>query len=287
VLGAWIATAAGAIAALGLGLYIVGNFSGWWVRRNDLERLIALLEPAIRVYKPEGPGPFPVVLQLHGCGGAKRIQDEYAEAARDAGVLAIVLDSLTPRGIDFDNALRRICSGRELRGLERAGDLIAGLEIVRRRDDVDTSRIAVAGWSHGAWTIMDLLALDTPRETPPNLKAAPDNPWAGVVGVELIYPYCGFPALTRSRGWATTDIPADVLLLENDQVANEKTARTALERARQNGAAITVETWTGVTHAFEEDMHPKGSRCRYDPERATQAHQRYVRWLTATLKPAS
>lgn len=286
-MGAWIVTAAGAIAALGLGLYIVGNFSGWWVRRNDLEHLIALLEPAIRVYKPEGPGPFPVVLQLHGCGGAKRIQDEYAQAARDAGVLAIVLDSLTPRGIDFENALRRICSGRELRGLERAGDLIAGLEIVRRRDDVDTSRIAVAGWSHGAWTIMDLLALDTPRETPPNLKAAPDNPWAGVVGVELIYPYCGFPALTRSRGWSKTNIPADVLLLENDQVANEKISHTALERARQSGAAITVETWTGVTHAFEEDMHPEGSRCRYDPERATQAHQRYARWLTATLNPAA
>jgi len=109
----------------------------------------------------------------------------------------------------------------------------------------------------------------------------------GVVGIELIYPYCGFPALTRTRGWSTTDIPADVLLLENDQVANEKISRTALERARQNGATIDVETWTGVTHAFEEDLHPEGSRCRYDPERATQAHQRYVRWLTATLNPSA
>lgn len=282
-----IAVAAGVIVALGFVIYAYGDLKGWWVRRSDLERLIAKLEPHIRVYKPAGPGPFPVVLQLHGCGGAKKIQDEFAEAARDAGVLAVVLDSLTPRKIDFEKALKHICTGHKLRGRERAGDLVAGLEMVRRRPDIDPERIAVAGWSHGGWTIMDLLALDTPREKPDNLRDMPDDPWAGVIAIQLIYPYCGFPALTRSRGWTKTDIPVDALILQGDKVANPNVAQRAFTKARESGAVIDVEKWSGVTHAFEEDMHPKGSRCRYDPVRAKEAHARYAAWLSRIFGSAS
>lgn len=280
--------AAAAVAVLALllvavGVYVFGALAGWWARRYTLEELIALLEPSIRVHKPDGPGPFPAVLQIHGCGGAKPIQDEYAQAARDVGALVVVLDSLAPRGIDFDAALRLVCSGRVLRGRERAGDLVAGLEMLRRRDDVDAARLAVAGWSHGGWTIMDLLALDTPKEKPFNLTTMPADVWKGVLGIELIYPFAGFPALTGKRGWKTTDIPVDALLIEDDSVAKTADALAAFDKARACGAQIDVETWTGVTHAFEESEHASGSSLQYAPDRAAEAHRRYAAWVRRTF----
>ena len=281
-----VIAAAGAIVALiviGLFVYVVGSLSGWWVKHASLDALIALLEPAIRVYKPDGPGPFPAILQVHGCGGALPIQDDYAKAARDAGALVMVLDSLTPRGIGYNEALLRVCTGHRLRGRERAGDVVAGLEMLRRRPDVDASRLAVAGWSHGGWTIMDLLALKTPREKPFNLKSVPANVWSGVKGIMLIYPYCGFPALTRERGWATTDIPVQALLVENDAIANEKASLAALEKARANGAQIDIDVWPGVTHAFDEEEHAPGSRLRYNAERTAESHRRYATWAQRTL----
>jgi dienelactone hydrolase len=271
------------LALAGVAFYVIGALLGWWARRYSVDELIALLEPSIRVHKPDGPGPFPVLLQAHGCGGAKPIQDDYAKAARDVGALVVVLDSLTPRGIDFESALRLVCSGRVLRGGERAGDIVAGLEMVRRRTDVDASRIALAGWSHGGWSIMDLLAFKTPRERPYNLKSVPENLWDGVVGIELIYPFCGFPALTARRGWSKTNIPVDALIVENDTIARNADALAAFERARADGAQIDVETWSGITHAFEETEHAAGSSLRHDAARAAESHRRYAAWVRRAL----
>ncbi|MGD2134319.1 MAG: dienelactone hydrolase family protein [Maricaulaceae bacterium] len=267
------------VVLIAIVVFVVGSLAGWWAKQFTVEKLIAFLEPHIRVYKPEGEGPFPAVLQLHGCGGAKEIQDEYAVAARDAGVLVLILDSLTPRGIGFDEAVRRVCTGRVLRGRERAGDLVAGLEMLRRRPDVDPDQLAVVGWSHGGWTIMDLLALDIPHEKPFNLRDVPRDPWKGVKAIELIYPFAGFPSLTRERGWKRTDIPCDVLVIKNDTVAPNRATYASLEKARQSGAELTVETWEGVTHAFEESVHTPGSKLRYNPERAAEAHARYANWV--------
>jgi dienelactone hydrolase len=263
----------------GVGVYVFGALAGWWAKRMTVDELIAFLEPSIRLYKPDGPGPFPAVLQVHGCGGAKPIQDDYAKAAKEVGALVLIVDSLTPRGIDFDKALKLVCTGQRLRGRERAGDVVVGLEMLRRRSDVDSNRLALIGWSHGAWTIMDLLALDLPKEKPFNLTGVPSNVWKGVKGVSLIYPFAGFPALTRERGWKTTDIPVDALLVEGDSIANTEHALAAFEKARASGAQIDVETWTGVTHAFEEEEHSKGSLLRYDPARAREAHRRYAAWV--------
>jgi dienelactone hydrolase len=281
-MNALILTLVVAVAAA-VGFYVIGAILGWWAKRFTVDELIALLEPSIRVYKPDGPGPFPAVLQIHGCGGAKPIQDDYAKAAQRVGALVVVLDSLTPRGIDFDQALRLVCSGRVLRGGERAGDVVAGLEMLRRRGDVDASRIALTGWSHGGWAIMDLLAFDTPRERPYNLKNLPHDVWKGVLGIELIYPFCGFPALTPRRGWSKTDIPVDALLMDNDTIAKIPDTLAAFEKARASGARIDVETWKGVTHAFEEDEHAKDSGLRYDPARAAEAHRRYAAWARRVL----
>jgi len=82
----------------------------------------ALIDCA-EVLLPDGPGPFPVVVQMHACGGLHAMQKRYAEAAVEAGCAVVILDSFRPRGIGQGDALLTVCSGLRLRGGERADDL--------------------------------------------------------------------------------------------------------------------------------------------------------------------
>lgn len=267
-------------------LYAIGHFRGWWLKKRPISEHAERLRPHLDVRLPDGEGPFPAVLLLHGCGGVKDSpQKDYAEAALARGVAACVLDSLSPRGITYERALNTVCKGRELLGAERAGDIIAALEILRGRPDIDSERIALVGWSHGAWAIMDLFALDHSRRRPLGVSDAPADPLAGVCGALLYYPFCGFPALTRKQGWTRTDIPARMLLVENDTLADEKVSQRAAERARASGADIDVTLWSGVTHAFDETPHELDSKLRYDADAAARSHDFFADWLSDTVGP--
>jgi dienelactone hydrolase len=55
-----------------------------FARETVQQRIDALLVGS-ELYMPEGEGPFPVVLQFHGCGGMKNLQARWADTARAAG----------------------------------------------------------------------------------------------------------------------------------------------------------------------------------------------------------
>ena len=85
----------------------------------------ARVADASKVFRPEGPGPFPVALILHGCGGKTPFLEAYARVAVEAGWAAVVVDSFAPRGISPLRAKLTVCTGTALRGLERSGDIFA------------------------------------------------------------------------------------------------------------------------------------------------------------------
>ena len=51
------------------------------------------------LFKPDGSGPFPAVVLLHGCGGIRPHFVQWAGAIRDMGYVALLVDSFRPRGI--------------------------------------------------------------------------------------------------------------------------------------------------------------------------------------------
>jgi len=59
----------------------------------------ATLQPVLRphdvVYKPDGDGPFPTVMVLHGCLGVRSKDTRWAQHLRDPGYVALVVDSMT------------------------------------------------------------------------------------------------------------------------------------------------------------------------------------------------
>ena len=50
-----------------------------------------------RLSKPDGPGPFPALVLLHGCQGVSPQVKDWARWLADRGYVAFVVDSFGPR----------------------------------------------------------------------------------------------------------------------------------------------------------------------------------------------
>ncbi|MDX2233352.1 MAG: dienelactone hydrolase family protein [Hyphomonadaceae bacterium] len=245
---------------------------------ETLDDRIAAMTPHADVVRPEGPGPFPVVVQMHGCGGRKAFQDTWAQQARAAGWAAVVLDSYAHRAISRGVAYATVCTGLRLWGRERAGDLYAALEWLRRQAWADADRMAAAGWSHGGWTVLDALALqpgaDAARAT--RLDGLPAEPLAGLVGAFLVYPWAGMGCLAARRG-LRYDARPHALVGGRDAVAGSAGLRATLE-AMPAPTPLRVHWLDDATHAFDEP-EARDPRVRYNPARTAQAHALYRSYL--------
>lgn len=230
----------------------------------------ARLEPHTTVVGPDDDRPRPAVLLFHGCGGLRGHLPKYAAAAKAAGWRAFTVDSYGPRGWSREFAMATVCTGLLLRGAERGGDILATLHGVSRRPDVDASKIALAGWSHGGWGIMEAMSADRSR---PGLGVA--DPGAvdldGVVGAWLAYPYVGVAALNRMRPWRHCPKTLAVIA-RSDHLTTVRNAERVHAMIRNCGAE--VETWIAEgSHSFDEPMTTPPMR--YDPALSDEALRRF------------
>jgi dienelactone hydrolase len=223
------------------------------------------------VLLPPGEGPFPVVVQMHGCGGVQPMQRRYAEAAREAGVAVVILDSLKPRGIGRREAQLTVCSGLRLRGGERAEDLRIALAWVRAQPWADAGRVAAAGWSHGAWAIMEALAADDGHSGVETLKLA-----------VLVYPYAGPLARTASRGWSGKHPAVLACIGGRDAVVGRLAPRRAIARLEADGLDVELIELPDATHCFDDDR-ASDPRSLYRPDLEALMRERYAAALKRTL----
>jgi dienelactone hydrolase len=242
-----------------------------------------LEKDGFKVYRPFGPGPFPVALQLHGCGGLQPFQARYAEAAVKAGVAVVVIDSFRPRGISRLDGSLFVCTGAMLRGSQRAADLFAAMDWLKRQPWADSERVLAAGWSHGAWTIMDALAQGEACRRITGVSDADHRDLARRLrGVLLVYPYASFPSLTSARGWGGARPRTFAVIGGRDQVVGERGPRRALDRIRADGAPVEVLYLPEATHSFDDDS-ANDPRTRYRPDYEEQARGWYVKALKAAF----
>lgn len=247
--------------------------------KTTLAERAALLEPHIRFYPPaEGAAPFPVVLQFHGCSGMRlNFHEQWAKAANQAGFMAVIVDSNRPRGIERERALKTVCEGKELIGQERAGDIAAALDIVRRRTDIDPNRIVLAGWSHGAWTLMDFIALTTAGKAPAGLprETAAKPALAGLI---LVYPHCGVGAWTKVSGWKST-YPTLALIAGKDSVVDPKACPPLLARLAAKDKRIETHVYPDADHGFDDPFLPDEWKYLYNAADHADAERRYADFL--------
>ena len=230
----------------------------------------------LKLHTPPGPGPFPTVLLIPGCGGIRRglgpnpIMDEYAQSALKAGWAAAILDSYGPRGWDPDWARRRVCAGARLQGLFRTADILAGLDLLAQDPRVDHRHVRIGGWSHGGWALGDLVTLHGDEDFAQTM--------AGVEAIRLMYPFCAPPARGGRRDW-TWSGDVDLVMAQLDVVQPPDGCMPLVERARKAGATVKITIVPGVTHAFDERVQTPESAFRFDPAATAKIHQQFIAWL--------
>ncbi len=239
---------------------------------------------ASKVFKPSGPGPFPVALILHGCGGKTPFLETYAQVAVEAGWAAVVVDSFAPRGISPLRAKLTVCTGAALHGLKRSGDIFAMLAWLEGQDWADAQRVFLAGWSHGGWSIMDGYAIGANAARATGIADAdPSKLRDRVRGVLVVYPYAAYPSLTSRRGWGLepgSGPPVFSVLGGKDQVVGWKHPRGALDRLARDGLAVDTVFHADATHAFDDDR-ANDPRARYRPDLLAQTQAYFARALEA------
>jgi dienelactone hydrolase len=94
------------------------------------------------ITKPEGEGPFPALVLLHGCSGIDSHHNDWATALALEGYVTVLVDSHGPRH------MAESCTGASAAG-DHIWDALGALRYLRALPLVAGDRIGVMGWSEG------------------------------------------------------------------------------------------------------------------------------------------
>jgi dienelactone hydrolase len=240
-----------------------------------------MLAPQAQYFAPEAPGPAPLVILMSGCGGLvgsdgkpNTIMEKYAKAAARSGAYAVIVDSFQPRGIDFKEAVGTVCTGMQLRGRFRSGDVLAGEALAESHWNRRFTGIILSGWSHGSWTIMALLSAGPDAKALGNLRVSDTKRALSPDAVTLFYPNCGFPNGPPGKPW-TFNGPLLFVLAEKDTIGKPDECMKVVEAGRPGMAGVEATTYRGMTHAFDEESQSEGSAFVYDPDTSARAEALY------------
>ena len=110
------------------------------------------------VYKPDGPGPFPVAVINHGkAPGDPRFQKRYRPTPAARYFLQRGYAVVVPMRQGFSKSTGNYIGGGcnvESNGRLQAEDVKAVLDYLATQAYADTSRVVVVGQSHGGWTTL-------------------------------------------------------------------------------------------------------------------------------------
>jgi dienelactone hydrolase len=224
------------------------------------------------LYEPEGEGPFPALVLLHGCSGIERNHHAWARRFADWGYVALVVDALGPRGIDT------LCTWTGFLRLSygaRVADAYAAAAFLRARPEVDAGRVSVVGWSHGG---IIALKLATSVATRPRALDVAVEPFRAVVA---FYPYCG-------GADGEVDRPTLILIGTADDWTPEPACR-GFARAQNLGRGfVDLVSYEGATHSFDEaavgsGIDYLGHRLRYDAAATEDAAGRIADFLARAM----
>src|SRR5437016_50185 len=111
-----------------------------------------------QLFKPDGAGPFPTVIGLHGCGGlgghSEPIQPRYrdwAEQLLKAGNAVLLPDSYGSREL---GPQCRVKERRVLARRERVADILATRRWLTQQTWAAQDRVSLIGWANGASALL-------------------------------------------------------------------------------------------------------------------------------------
>jgi dienelactone hydrolase len=179
--------------------------------------------------KPDGDGPFPAVIYLHGCAGLSASnRDRISKLMTGWGYVSLAVDSFTTRGI------KEACT--EWRAPRRA-DALGALLYASKLPYVDPKRIAVVGSSQGGVAVMGLASVHSV-----NIYAIPDD--LTFKAAVAFYPLCSI----ASRQLA---IPTLILIGALDDWTPADNCERWMRLRAGRGAPVQLTVYPGAYHAFD------------------------------------
>jgi dienelactone hydrolase len=214
--------------------------------------------------RPNGAGPFPVVVLLHSCLGLPADRRAIGDMFASWGYVALFVDDFTTRRI------KETCS-RDFG--EAAADAYGALIAVGRLPYVDRQRIAAIGYSQGGDTALKIASggFDHAFAIPGNLKFK---------AAAAFYPPCENEANARLR------MPTLILVGGSDEVTPASDC-ARLEKA-QAGDVAKLIVYPGAFHVFDMPEFAGGKRLfgmmlKYDREATAQSRVALRDFLAARL----
>ncbi len=96
---------------------------------------------------PDGAGPFPAVVLLHGCEGIKPFQNDWAAFLTDKGYATLVVDSFSTRGQDHPMCDRVNSDRRSKLVSGRVFDAFGALQFLNEQPNINANRVAALAWT--------------------------------------------------------------------------------------------------------------------------------------------
>jgi dienelactone hydrolase len=237
-----------------------------------------------QLYKPDGDGPFPVVIALHGCGGlagrSEPVQQRYrdwAEQLLKDGNAVLLPDSYGSRELGpqcgVKDRERHVLARRE-----RVADIMASRQWLVQQPWAARNRISLLGWANGAsallWAVRPQLSS---RNAEPDFRSA-----------VAFYPDC---RISSGLGWSAR-VPTLLLIGAKDDVSSPPACRQMVDGARGRSALARIVVYPGAYHDFDRPNLPlhtiagtadaalpdRGHLCS-DPEARADSQKRVAEWL--------
>ena len=198
------------------------------------------------LFKPDGDGPFPTVIALHGCGGlggrSEPVQARYRDWAEQLvkdGSAVLLPDSYGSRGLGPQCRIneRRLTARRE-----RVSDILAARQWLVQQSWTRHDRISLIGWGNGAsallWAVRPQLS---PRGAEPDFRSA-----------IAFYPDC---TVSAGFGWSAR-VPTLLLIGAKDDVTSPPACRQMIDGARGRSALARIVVYPGAYHDFDRPNLP-------------------------------
>ena len=235
-----------------------------------------------QLYKPDGDGPFPVVIALHGCGGLAghsgpvepRYRD-WAEQLLKGGKAVLLPDSYGSRELGPQCRVKE----RHVRARrERVADIMASRQWLVQQPWAARDRISLLGWANGAsallWAVRPQLSL---HPVEPDFRSA-----------IAFYPDC---RISSGLGWSAR-VPTLLLIGAKDDVSSPPACRQMVDGARGRSALARIVVYPGAYHDFDRanfPLHavagtpdaalPDRGHLGTDPEARADSQKRVAEWL--------
>ena len=199
-----------------------------------------------QLYMPDGDGPFPVVIALHGCGGlaghSEPVQPRYrdwAEQLLKDGNAVLLPDSYGSRELGPQCRVRehRVSARRE-----RVADIMASKQWLLQQPWAARDRISLLGWANGASALLWAVRPQLPsRNVEPDFRSA-----------VAFYPDC---RISSGLGWSAR-VPTLLLIGAKDDVSSPPACRQMVDGARGRSALASIVVYPGAYHDFDRANFP-------------------------------